>query len=250
MLQTASAISPPGSAATTMGRYRWTICSLVFFATTVNYLDRAVISLLKPYLEKIFNWNAGDYANIEIAFKVAYSVGMLGAGRIIDKLGTKIGYALSTFLWSLAAIGHAFVSSTLGFSVARAALGITEAGNFPAAIKTTAEWFPQKERALATGIFNSGSNVGAIIAPLTVPLIAETIGWKWAFVITGALGFVWLALWMIIYEVPARHARLTKSEFDYITHDDEPATAGVEVQPKVSWFKTADLPADLRLRVR
>ena len=220
-----------------MGRYRWTICSLVFFATTVNYLDRAVISLLKPYLEEVFNWNAGDYANIEIAFKVAYSVGMLGAGRLIDKLGTKIGYALSTLLWSLAAIGHAFVSSTLGFSVARAALGITEAGNFPAAIKTTAEWFPQKERALATGIFNSGSNVGAIIAPLTVPLIAETIGWKWAFVITGALGFVWLVLWMVIYEVPARHARLTKSEFDYITSDDEPAVAGVEQEPKVSWFK-------------
>ena len=220
-----------------MGRYRWTICSLVFFATTVNYLDRAVISLLKPYLETVFNWNAGDYADIEIAFKVAYSVGMLGVGRIIDKLGTKIGYALSTFLWSLAAIGHAFVSSTLGFSVARAALGVTEAGNFPAAIKTTAEWFPQKERALATGIFNSGSNVGAIIAPLTVPLIAETIGWKWAFVITGALGFVWLALWMIVYEVPARHARLTKSEFDYITQDEDPDPAGVEVQPKVSWFK-------------
>ena len=188
-------VSPLATANEAMGKYRWTICGLVFFATTVNYLDRAVISLLKPYLETEFKWNAGDYANIEIAFKVAYSLGMLGAGRLIDRLGTKIGYALSTFLWSLAAIGHAFVSSTLGFSVARAFLGVTEAGNFPAAIKTTAEWFPQRERALATGIFNSGSNVGAIIAPLTVPLIAETIGWKWAFVITGALGFVWLVLW-------------------------------------------------------
>ncbi|GAC1383009.1 MAG: hypothetical protein NVSMB30_30580 [Hymenobacter sp.] len=161
-----------------VGKYRWTICSLVFFATTVNYLDRAVISLLKPYLETEFHWNSGDYANIEIAFKLAYSLGMLGVGRIIDKLGTKVGYALSTFLWSLAAIGHAFVSSTFGFGVARAFLGVTEAGNFPAAIKATAEWFPQKERALATGIFNSGTNVGAIIAPLTVPLIAETIGWR------------------------------------------------------------------------
>jgi ACS family hexuronate transporter-like MFS transporter len=233
--------SPPGTlhtASEKMSKYRWTICALVFFATTVNYLDRAVISLLKPYLETEFNWNSGDYANIEIAFKVAYSLGMLGAGRIIDALGTKIGYALSTFLWSLAAIGHAFVSSTFGFSVARAFLGVTEAGNFPAAIKTTAEWFPQKERALATGIFNSGSNVGAIIAPLTVPLIAETIGWKWAFIITGAIGFVWLILWFIYYEVPAKQARLTKAEFDYIHSDvDDMAAASITTQPKVSWFK-------------
>lgn len=224
--------------ASQVGKYRWTICALVFFATTVNYLDRAVISLLKPYLEKEFHWNAGDYANIEIAFKLAYSLGMLGVGRIIDKLGTKMGYALSTFLWSLAAIGHAFVSSTFGFSVARAFLGITEAGNFPAAIKTTAEWFPQRERALATGIFNSGSNVGAIIAPLTVPLIAETIGWKWAFVITGALGFVWLLLWFMYYEVPARQARLSKAEFAYIHSDtDAAATAAIGTEPKVSWAR-------------
>jgi ACS family hexuronate transporter-like MFS transporter len=220
-----------------IGKYRWTICALVFFATTVNYLDRAVISLLKPYLETEFKWNAGDYANIEIAFKVAYSLGMLGVGRVIDKIGTKMGYALSTFLWSLAAIGHAFVSSTFGFSVARAFLGVTEAGNFPAAIKTTAEWFPQQERALATGIFNSGSNVGAIIAPLTVPLIAETIGWKWAFVITGALGFVWLVLWFIYYEVPARQTRLSKAEFEYIHSDTDDQAAAAGTQPKVSWFK-------------
>ncbi|RAK63881.1 MFS transporter [Hymenobacter edaphi] len=234
----ASAAKPPVQDAGPIGKYRWTICGLVFFATTVNYLDRAVISLLKPYLEKVFNWNAGDYADIEIAFKLAYSLGMLGVGRIIDKLGTKIGYALSTFLWSLAAIGHAFVSSTMGFSVARAFLGVTEAGNFPAAIKTTAEWFPQKERALATGIFNSGSNVGAIIAPLTVPLIAETIGWQWAFIITGALGFVWLVLWFMFYEVPAKHAKLTKAEFEYIHSDvDDLAAASITTEPKVSWFK-------------
>jgi MFS transporter, ACS family, hexuronate transporter len=234
----ASAAKPPVQNAGPMGNYRWTICGLVFFATTVNYLDRAVISLLKPYLETAFNWNAGDYANIEIAFKLAYALGMLGVGSIIDKLGTKLGYALSTFLWSLAAIGHAFVSSTIGFSVARAFLGVTEAGNFPAAIKTTAEWFPQKERALATGIFNSGSNVGAIIAPLTVPLIAETIGWQWAFIITGALGFVWLVLWFMLYEVPARHAKLTKAEFEYIHSDvDDLAAASITTQPKVSWFK-------------
>ncbi|OUJ71608.1 MFS transporter [Hymenobacter crusticola] len=230
--------TPVATTSSTIGKYRWTICSLVFFATTVNYLDRAVISLLKPYLETEFHWNSGDYANIEIAFKLAYSIGMLGVGRIIDKLGTKMGYAMSTFLWSLSAIGHAFVSSTFGFGVARAFLGITEAGNFPAAIKTTAEWFPQKERALATGIFNSGSNVGAIIAPLTVPLIAETIGWQWAFIITGALGFVWLILWFVYYEVPARHAKLTEAEFKYIHSDvDDLAAASIETKPKVSWFR-------------
>lgn len=228
--------SDPAGPASPLGKYRWTICALVFFATTVNYLDRAVISLLKPYLETEFRWNSGDYANIEIAFKVAYSLGLLGVGRLIDALGTKLGYALSTFLWSLAAIGHALVSSTLGFSVARAFLGVTEAGNFPAAIKTTAEWFPQRERALATGIFNSGSNVGAIIAPLTVPLIAETIGWQWAFVITGALGFVWLLLWFKYYEVPARQVRLSAAEFDYIHSDvDDQAAIAVTTPPKVSW---------------
>jgi len=232
--------SPPGTATTVVGKYRWTICSLVFFATTINYLDRAVISLLKPYLETTFNWNSGDYANIEIAFKLAYAVGMLGVGRLIDKLGTKLGYALSTALWSVAAMGHALVSSTFGFGIARGFLGLTEAGNFPAAIKTTAEWFPQRERALATGIFNSGSNVGAIIAPLTVPLIAETIGWQWAFLITGALGFVWLVLWMVVYDTPANSKRLSKAEFDYINADlpaGLPAeSVVVEEKPKTSWL--------------
>jgi ACS family hexuronate transporter-like MFS transporter len=229
--------SPPVSEV--VGKYRWTICALVFFATTINYLDRAVISLLKPYLETAFNWNSGDYANIEIAFKLAYSIGMVGVGRIIDKLGTKIGYALSTTLWSIAAMGHAIVSSTLGFGIARGFLGVTEAGNFPAAIKTVAEWFPQRERALATGIFNSGANVGAIIAPLSVPFIAEQYGWQWAFIITGALGFVWLVLWMFVYDTPANSKRLSKAEFNYINADIPsglPAeSAVVEEKPKTSW---------------
>ena len=229
---------PPVSGAPGIGRYRWTICALVFFATTINYLDRAVISLLKPYLEKAFAWNSGDYANIEIAFKLAYAVGMAGAGRLVDQLGTKKGYALSTALWSLAAMGHALASSTLGFGVARAFLGLTEAGNFPAAIKTTAEWFPPRERALATGIFNSGSNVGAIIAPLTVPLIAVTIGWQWAFVLTGALGFGWLVLWHKHYETPAAHPKLGQAEFVYINADvpaGRPAKGVAEEKPKASW---------------
>jgi ACS family hexuronate transporter-like MFS transporter len=223
---------------TKMGSYRWTICSLVFFATTINYLDRQVIALLKPYLEKAFNWNAGDYADIEIAFKFAYAIGMLGVGRIVDKLGTKIGYAVATGLWSVAAVLHAVVTSTFGFIIARSFLGITESGNFPAAIKATAEWFPKKERALATGIFNSGSNVGAIIAPITVPFIAEAWGWQVAFLITGAIGFIWLIFWFIVYEVPARHAKLTKAEFDYIHSDvDDMAAASITTEPKISWFK-------------
>jgi MFS transporter, ACS family, hexuronate transporter len=221
-----------------MGKYRWTICSLVFFATTVNYLDRAVISLLKPYIAEDFKWDAvaeaANYTNIEIAFKIAYAFGMLGAGRFIDKMGTKIGYAIATALWSVAAICHALATGAGGFSIARIFLGITEAGNFPAAIKATAEWFPKKERALATGIFNSGSNIGAILAPLTVPYIAKNWGWQWAFILTGAIGFIWLILWFIYYEVPAKQARLSQAEFDYI-HSDIDETAGFETGLKLSW---------------
>ncbi len=221
-----------------VGKYRWTICSLVFFATTINYLDRAVISLLKSDLSKEFHWNDGDYANIEIAFKLAYALGMLGAGRLVDKLGTKIGYFMATLLWSLAAISHALVQNTLGFIVVRSALGLTEAGNFPAAIKTVAEWFPQKERAFATGIFNSGTNIGAIVAPLTVPFIASEWGWKWAFVSTGSIGFIWIILWFIVYEIPARHKRLSKSEFDYIHSDVGHGSADTsQPEQKISWFR-------------
>jgi ACS family hexuronate transporter-like MFS transporter len=221
---------------TNLGKYRWTICSLIFFATTINYLDRAVISLLKSSLTSEFKWNDGDYTNIEIAFKVSYAFGMLGAGRLIDKLGTKIGYLLSTMLWSIAAVAHAFSNSTLGFGVARSALGITEAGNFPAAIKTVAEWFPKKERALATGIFNSGTNVGAIIAPLTVPWISIHWGWQWAFILTGSLGFIWLIFWWILYEVPAKHKRLSKKEFEFINSDSLESDVDDKLPMKnISW---------------
>jgi len=224
---------------TKVGNYRWVICSLVFFATTVNYLDRAVISLLKSDLSREFKWDDGDYANIEIAFKIAYSFGLLAAGSFIDKVGTKLGYFLSTLFWSIAAVCHAFVGSTFGFGVVRSALGISEAGNFPAAIKTVAEWFPKKERAFATGIFNSGTNVGAIVAPLTVPFIAVTWGWRWAFIITGSIGFIWLVLWYIFYETPSKHKHVTQAELDYINSDentvskDEPADEG----KKISWGK-------------
>ena len=223
-----------------IGKYRWTICALVFFATTINYLDRQVISLLKDNLEKEFNWTEIDYSNIVIAFQIAYAIGLLMAGRIIDKVGTKVGYAVATTLWSIAAMAHALVQSTFGFGVARAALGITEAGNFPAAIKATAEWFPKKERALATGIFNSGTNIGAIVAPLTVLFIAVRFGWQWAFIITGAIGFIWLILWFKYYEVPARQKRLGKAEFDYIHSDKDevqPYEETLEQSKRVPWFR-------------
>lgn len=221
-----------------IGNYRWTICALVFFATTVNYLDRQVISLLKSVLSDDLHWDDGDYANVEIAFKLAYSFGMLIAGRVVDMLGTKRGYATATGLWSLAAVGHGFANSTLGFIVARAALGVTEAGNFPAAIKATAEWFPKKERALATGIFNSGTNIGAIIAPLSVPFIAVAWGWKVAFILTGAVGFIWLVLWQRYYTTPADSKKLSKEEFDYIHSDvEDEAIEKASKDEKVSWFR-------------
>ena len=230
--------SPLATANAVMGRFRWTICALVFFATTINYLDRAVISYLKPYLEKAFGWTVADYANVEITFKFAYALGMAGVGRVIDQLGTKLGYAFSTVFWSIAAMAHALTTGTFSFSVARGALGVMEAGNFPSAIKTVAEWFPQRERALATGLFNSGANVGAIVAPLTVPFIAKEYGWQWAFIITGALGFVWLALWLWLYETPSKSTRVGAAEFAYINADIPaglPAGGVTEEKPKASW---------------
>jgi MFS transporter, ACS family, hexuronate transporter len=221
-----------------IGKYRWTICALVFFATTINYLDRSVISLLKPFLEKEFSWRETDYSHIVISFQVAYAIGLSSVGRLIDKVGTKAGYAISTLMWSLAAMAHALAKGTLGFGVARAALGISEAGNFPAAVKTIAEWFPKKERAFATGIFNSGTNIGAIVTPLTVPWIAAHLGWQWAFILTGSVGFIWLILWLIIYEIPAKHKRLSGQEYLYIHSDQEdPLDANSAIsQPKISWI--------------
>ena len=221
----------------TIGKYRWTICALIFFATTVNYLDRQVISLVKLNLDKEFGWTKSDYANITIAFQLAYAIGMIFAGRLIDRLGTKLGYAVSLILWSIAAVCHALVRSTTGFMVARAGLGLTESGNFPAAIKTVAEWFPKKERALATGIFNSGTNIGAIVAPLTVPFIAAEYGWRLTFIITGAIGLIWLIFWFILYEVPKKHKKLSKEEYDYIHSDADEKVEETAATEKVSWFK-------------
>jgi ACS family hexuronate transporter-like MFS transporter len=210
---------------------------LVFFATTINYLDRAVISLLKSTLTKELSWDDADYANVEIAFKISYALGLMFAGRVIDKIGTKKGYSLATGLWSLAAIIHAFAKSVFGFAAARAALGVTEAGNFPAAIKTTAEWFPKKERALATGLFNSGANIGAIVAPLTVPFIAVNFGWQWAFIITGLLGLIWLFFWQKFYYTPAAHPKITAEELAHINNDAGPLEANEtpKAEKKYTW---------------
>jgi len=221
-----------------IGKYRWTICSLLFFATTVNYLDRQVLSLLKDQLEVQFNWSDSDYANIVSVFQFVYAISMLFAGRIIDWLGTKWGYAVSLIVWSVGAMIHALAKGTGGFMFARGVLGFGESGNFPAAIKATAEWFPKRERALATGIFNSGANVGAIAAPLTVPWIASHLGWEAAFLIIGGIGFAWLIFWFWFYELPARSKRVKAPEMDYIHSDveDQPAIGQVE-NNKISWFK-------------
>jgi len=217
-----------------IGKYRWTICSLIFFATTINYIDRNVISFLKSTFTNELHWNDADYANVEITFKLFYAIGMLGAGRIIDKLGTKIGYALFTFFWSVAGVCTSLVNTVLGFQVVRGALGVAESGNFPAAIKTVAEWFPKKERALATGIFNSGANIGAIVTPLCVPWMVIHWGWKWAFISTGLLGFVWLICWMLFYEIPKRQKKLSAEELAYIQSDKDEVIETSE-QPKLSW---------------
>jgi len=203
------------------GRYRWSVCALIFFATTVNYLDRQVIGILKPLLESDLNIGEAEYGYIVMVFQVFYAIGMVAAGRLIDNFGTKIGYGVSVVLWSFAAMGHALATGLFSFGAWRAFLGVSEAGNFPAAIKTVAEWFPKRERALATGIFNSGTNVGAIVAPLAVPAIASAWGWQAAFLLTGAIGFLWLIFWFLFYEVPDKQKRLSSSEFNYIHSDSE-----------------------------
>jgi ACS family hexuronate transporter-like MFS transporter len=204
-----------------IGRYRWVICGLLFFATTVNYVDRQVLGILSKDLKTAIGWTEVDYGNIVAAFNAAYAFGLLLAGRLMDRIGTRVGYVVAIVWWSLAAMGHALARTPFGFGVARAALGVGEAGNFPAAIKTVAEWFPKKERAFATGIFNAGSNVGAIVAPLTVPWIAMHLGWRWAFILTGAIGLAWLLFWLPVYRRPEQHPKVSKAELDYI-HSDPP----------------------------
>ncbi len=231
----------------TIGRHRWTICALIFAATTINYLDRQVLGLLKDTLSASGVFGDAEhqelnYSRVVICFQIAYAVGMLFAGRFIDKLGTKKGYAWALVGWSAAAVGHAFGHHTWSFGFWRAALGVTEAGNFPAANKCVAEWFPKKERAFATGLYNSGANIGAIVAPLTVPYIARAWGWEWAFVLTGLIGFTWLAFWFPLYASPAqklKEGKLSQSEYDYIHSDldEQEAERAEEQKEKISWFR-------------
>jgi MFS transporter, ACS family, hexuronate transporter len=212
------------------GNFRWRIVALLFFATTINYLDRQVIGILKPQIADSLGWTEASYGYIVSAFQVAYALGLLMTGRLLDKFGTKVGYSAAIVVWSVAGIGHALARSAFGFGVARFFLGIGESANFPAAIKTVAEWFPKKERALATGIFNSGSNIGAIAAPLLVTGITLKYGWPWAFIITGSLGFIWLIFWALGYQLPKNQKKLSPSEFAYIHSDHEEASGG-----PVSW---------------
>ena len=204
-----------------IGNYRWLICALLFLGTTVNYVDRQVIGLLKPILETEFKWTESDYANIVSSFQMAYALGLLLVGGILDRVGVRIGYSLAVVLWSMAAVAHGFMRSVAGFCGARFGLGLAEATNFPASIKAVGEWFPKKERALATGLFNSGTNVGALLTPLLVPWLASKWGWQAAFYGTGAVGMLFVFLWWPIYRAPEQHRRLSPAELRHI-HSDPP----------------------------
>ena len=229
-MQPSNSENPP----TRIGRYRWVICALLFFATTINYIDRQILSLIKPILDEQLHWTNEQFGYVNSAFQGAYGIGLVAFGWFIDKFGTKIGYAVSIAAWSVAAISHALVFSVGGFINARIFLGLGEGGNFPSAIKAVALWFPKKERALATSIFNSGTNVGAIIAPAIVPAIALNWGWHWAFIIAGIAGFAWLFLWIPFYNVPDKIKTLTAGERDYIHSDKDEAAADAAQKP--SWI--------------
>lgn len=222
-------LSPQSPEPGPVGRYRWRICALLFFATTINYMDRQILGVLKPVLLDELNWNEIDYSNVVFAFSAAYALGYAFGGWLMDRIGVRIGLALAVTAWSLAAGGHAFVQTVIGFAIMRAALGLAEGGNFPAAIKTVGEWFPKRERALATGIFNAGSNVAVMITPFLIPWIAVSFGWQEAFIFTAVLGFVWLWFWLRVYRSPEDHPRLAPGELAYIRQDPPDPAA------KVGW---------------
>jgi len=230
------------------GNYRWFICMLLFAATTINYIDRQIFGLLKPELEKVFSWTETDYSRIVMAFTVCYAIGLLVYGKIIDRIGTRLGYTISVAVWSTVAMLHAVVRSTLGFGFVRALLGLGESGNYPAGVKTVGEWFPAKERALAIGILDSGCNIGACAGPLLVPWLLASYGWQAAFIVTGALGFLWLIGWLRVYRVPATHPRVTPAELAYIQSEEQESTAPAKTRPaavpavQFSWGQLLKLP--------
>lgn len=218
--------------ATKTGNYRWTVCALLFLATTINYVDRQILSLVKPILDVELGWSNEEFGIVNAVFQGAYGFGLLFFGWFVDRYGAKVGYAVSIVAWSLAAMGHSVVSTVTGFMIARASLGVSEGGNFPSAIKATAQWFPKRERAYATSIFNAGTNVGAIVAPALVPWIAYSYGWQMAFVFAGIAGLLWLLLWIPLYDRPERSKRVKAAERELIESDREEAN---ETQ-KVSWL--------------
>ena len=215
---------------------RWTIVALLFFATTINYIDRQVIGLLKPFIQGDLHWDEADYGYIVTAFQIAYALGMIISGRLLDKFGTRIGYSMSIFVWSVGATLHSVMHSVFGFGVVRAVLGFGEAGNFPAAVKTIAEWFPKRNRAFATGIFNAGSTIGAIVAPIIVAVATISLGWRWAFIITGSLGIIWIVFWYLFYQSPLKHKRISASELSYIQSDNSQAEKAI-VEKGMGWGK-------------
>jgi ACS family hexuronate transporter-like MFS transporter len=222
--------------------YRWIILALLVSATTINYLDRQILGLLKPTLEIEFSWSETDFAFLVMAFTGAYAVGLISWGWFIDRIGTKPGYIISVAAWSIMGMLHAAARSVTGFGLARIGLGLTEAGNVPAGMKTIAEWFPRKERALATGLFNAGTSFGIIIALLIVPLILSRYGWHEVFIITGSVGFIWLLVWIFVYDVPSKHKRLTTEEYNYI-HDGQKLDAEAQEEVvKIKWFKLFTYP--------
>ncbi len=230
-------MSSPPPADSRPGHFRWTVCGLLFAASTINYIDRQVLGILAPHLQKVIGWNEVQYGYIVSAFQVAYAIGLAAFGRFIDRFGTRIGYALAICLWSIAAMAHAAARSALSFGMARFALGLGESGNFPSAIKAVAEWFPRKERALATGIFNAGTNVGAVVAPAVVPWITVTFGWPAAFMATGAVGFIWLVFWLALYEIPERKKNIRARELAHVL-SDPPQPAGA----KIPWLQLLRFP--------
>jgi MFS transporter, ACS family, hexuronate transporter len=218
-----------------IGHFRWVICALLFFATTVNYIDRQVLGILAPDLQTRFNWSQTDYSDIVTAFQAAYALGLLLAGRFLDAVGVRLGFAAAALLWSLSSMAHALARTVFGFGLARFGLGLGESANFPASIKAVSEWFPKKERALAAGLFNAGSNVGALVAPALVPLIALSWGWPWAFVLTGCLDLVWIAVWLGFYQAPESNPRLSRGEYAYIRSGPE------KKEPSVPWSRLVGL---------
>lgn len=228
----------------TIKNYRWIIVTLLFFATTINYIDRQIIGLLKPVLEVEFSWTETDFAHIVMAFTTAYAIGLLLIGRLIDKIGTRLGYVFIICLWSVAGMLHAIARSALHFSLARFGLGFGEAGNFPAGVKAISEWFPKKERALATGIFNSGTSIGVVLALIIVPWILRNYSWHVVFWITGAIGFIWLIFWLVFYDIPAKQKRLSSDEFNFILNGKESETKQKEINSpvKIKWYRLFTFP--------